>query len=274
MKHTALLFAVPLLVTGCGPKKVDKAPAFDADANSGSDGKRSGAVPIEVNKISPPDEVNFDKQDATDWKSVELRGKAALLEVELHWDSPTSDMNCDIFDGFGTQIATGPGLQPGAQKKTVTAQIDTVPGVYYVRVQAPKKGDGSVYTLEAKWAGAVEEKAPEPVVEKAPPPVKPKEKKEHVKRGPKEFSLDNGVQGRIVSSYREGGSMVLHIDKGSAAGVQVGQTGTVLDGPSGANALDGGTFKVTQVIDDSKCIAKTGLHSTGKNNRVLILTRP
>ncbi len=52
----------------------------------------------------------------------------------------------------------------------------------------------------------------------------------------------------------------------------MGQPGTILDGPSGANALDGGSFKVTEVIDDSKCIAKTGLHSIGKNNRVLILT--
>ncbi len=213
MKHTALVFAISLVAAGCGPKKVDKPPTFDADANSGPDGKRSGAVPIEANKISPPDEVNYDKQDMTDWKSVELRGKPALLEVELHWDNANSDLNVDIFDGFGTQIATGPGLQPGAQKKTVTAQIDTVPGVYYLRVQAPKKGDGSVYTLEAKWAGAVEEppKPPEPVVEKTPPP-KPKEHHEHKPRGPKEFSLDNGVQGRIVSSYREGGSMVLHID--------------------------------------------------------------
>src|SRR5437773_4370605 len=167
MKQTALVFVGTLLVLGCGPKKVDKPPTFDADANSGADGKRSGAVPIEVNKISPPDEVNFDKQDMTDWKSVELRGKAALLEVELHWDNANSDMNVDIFDGFGTQIATGPGLQPGAQKKVVTVQIDQVPGTYFLRVQAPKKGDGSVYTLEAKWQGAVEEPAPSPpVVEK------------------------------------------------------------------------------------------------------------
>jgi hypothetical protein len=33
-----------------------------------------------------------------------------MLEVELHWDNANSDMNIDVFDGFGTQIATGPGL--------------------------------------------------------------------------------------------------------------------------------------------------------------------
>lgn len=274
MKLRAPLFLAVTLVAGCGPKKVDKAPAFDADANSGPDGKRSGAVAIEVNKISAPDEVNYDKQDQTDWKSLELKGKPALLEVELHWDNANSDMSCDVFDGFGTQIATGPGLQPGAQVKKVTVQIDNM-GTYFIRVQAPKKGDGSVYTLEAKWSGAVEEApTPPPVVEKDPPkePVK-KPPKEHHEHASKKFDPENGVQGRIVSSYREGGSMVLHIDKGSAAGVKVGSFGTILDGPTGANALEGGSFSVTQVIDDSKCIAKTGLHSIGHNNRVSINAR-
>ena len=40
--------------------------------------------------------------------------------------------------------------------------------------------------------------------------------------------------------------MVLHIDKGTAAGVHVGQAGAILDGPSGANALEGGAFGYTK----------------------------
>jgi hypothetical protein len=78
------------------------------------------------------------------------------------------------------------------------------------------------------------------------------------------------VQGRVVSFYREGGTSVLHIDKGTAAGVKVGNTGTILDGPTGANALEGGSFRITEVIDDSKCIGKTALHSIGHNTRVSI----
>lgn len=268
----ALLLVLSLGMLGC-PKKPDTRPAVDSDANSGPDGKRTGAVKLEVNKLSAPDEVNFDKADMTDWKMIELKGKPSLLTAILHWDNANSDMNIDIFDGIGTNIASSPGPQPGAQEKHVVAQIDTL-GIYYLRVQAPKAHDGSVYTVEAKWEGGGDE-APKPVVE-APvqervekPKKAPKEHHEHVAHTAK-FDPENGVQGRIVSSYREGASMVLHIDKGSAAGVKVGQAGAILDGPSGANALDGGSFSITSVVDDGKCIGKTSLHSIGKNNRVSI----
>jgi hypothetical protein len=278
----SLLFLAAIAILGCGPKKTDDKPKVDPDANSGPDGKRSGAAAMEVNKLVT-DEVNFDKQDMTDWKMVDLKGKPGLLTVNLHWDNEKSDMNLDVFDAMGTPVATSPGPQPGAQDKKLVVQIDKL-GVYYIRITAPKAHDGSVYTLEAKWD--VEEPPPPVVKEGCDPPCgkhqqceenKCVEKKSkpvsHEPRKPKEFAWETGVQGRIVSSYREGGNMVLHIDKGSAAGIKVGSPGTILDGPSGATALDGGTFKVTEVIDDSKCIAKTGLHSIGRNNRVSIMTR-
>ena len=65
---------------------------------------------------------------------------------------------------------------------------------------------------------------------------------------------------------------MLHIDKGSAAGVQVGQSGKILDGASGESALVGGDFTITSVIDESKSIGKTGLRSIGHNLRVSINT--
>jgi hypothetical protein len=260
---------VTLAVLGC-KKETPKPPPPDPDANSGPDGKRSGATPIEVNKLVT-DEVNFDKQDMTDWKSVELKGKAGLLTVLLHWDNDKSDMNIDAFDAMGTQAATSPGLQPGSQDKKLVVQIDKL-GLYYLRVTAPKAHDGSVYSLEAKWDGEEAPPPPPPAEEK--PEEKPKPKHHEAKpKSPKEVAWENGVQGRVVSSYREGGSMVLHIDKGSAAGIKIGSPGTILDGPTGANPLDGGQFKVTEVIDDSKCIAKTSLHSIGRNTRVSIMTR-
>jgi len=267
-----LLLAASLAVAGCGPKKVDTKPTFDADLNSGPDGKRSGAVAIEVNKLVT-DEVNFDKQDASDWKSVELKGKPGLLEVVLHWDNDKSDMNIDAYDAMGASVASSPGLQPGAQDKKLSVQIDKL-GIYYLKVSAPKAKDGSVYTLEAKWT-VEEAPPPAPPAEEKPAEEKPKPKAHHEAKEhkPKDIAWENGVQGRVVSSYREGGSMVLHIDKGSAAGIKIGSLGTILDGPTGANPLDGGSFKVTEVIDDSKCIGKTGLHSIGRNTRVSIMTR-
>jgi hypothetical protein len=52
----------------------------------------------------------------------------------------------------------------------------------------------------------------------------------------------------------------------------VGNTGTVLDGPAGANPLSGGTFSVIQVLDEKRSVAKTGLKSIGRNIRVSINT--
>jgi hypothetical protein len=254
---------------GCGPKKTDPKPVVDQDKDSGPDGKRSGAAPIEINKLVT-DDVSFDKFDMTDWKSVELKGKPGLLTVNIHWDNDKSDMNVDLFDGFGTQVATSPGPSPGTQDKKLVVQINTL-GVYYIRNQAPKAHDGSVYTVEAQWNDQVEEAPPPEEKPEEKPQPKPKPiAHEHHQRPQKEFLPETGVQGRVVSFYREGGTSVLHIDKGTAAGVKVGNTGTILDGPTGANALEGGSFRITEVIDDSKCIGKTALHSIGHNTRVSI----
>jgi len=268
-----LLFVAAFAVLGCQKKK-DTKPAFDPDANSGPDGKRTGAVPLEVNKISPPDEVNYDKQDMTDWKMVELTGRAGTLAIELHWDNDKSDMNIDVFDAIGNQIANSPGPQPGAVQKKVAIPIESL-GSYYLRVQAPKARDQSVYTLDVKWDGLVEA-APEPPPEepKAEKPKKPKEPKveKPKKANSMERIAETGLQGRIVSSYKESGGMTLHIDKGSAAGVKAGQIGTILDGPNGATPLASGQFKIEQVVDEHKCIGKTSLRSLGRNNRVAIDT--
>jgi hypothetical protein len=95
--------------------------------------------------------------------------------------------------------------------------------------------------------------------------------KPHVKKD-KKWSGEGGLQGRIVSSYRQGSTLVLHLDKGSGANVKVGQAGTILEGPSGETALDGGSFVVTEVIDEARSIAKSSLHSVGHNTRVAINT--
>ncbi len=270
-----LLLALGLVAIGCGPKKLDSKPPPDMDFNSGPDGKRTGAMRIEVNKLTAPDEVNYDKGDQTDWKMVELRGKPGLLTVVLHWDNGNSDMNVDLYDGMGTNIASSPGPQPGAQEKQLLAQIDQ-PAVYFIRVIAPKTHDGSIYTLEVKWD---EPPPPPPKVAEETPVEEPAEKKpkkvhhvehhEHASHAAK-FDPDSGVQGHIVGKAQEGDGLKLFIDKGSAAGVKVGQNGTVLDGPSGATALDGGSFSVIEVKGDNRCVARTSLHSLGKNNRASI----
>jgi hypothetical protein len=64
--------------------------------------------------------------------------------------------------------------------------------------------------------------------------------------------------------------LTLHIDKGSAAGVKVGMSGTVLVGPAGEAPLAGGGFRVVQVLDEGKSVARSSLLSLGRNTRVMI----
>ena len=211
-----------------------------------------------------------------DWKKVELKGKPAILNVKLVWQTATSDLNVDLYNAKLEQLAASPAPAPGKTGKDLAWDVTEL-GVYYIRIQAAKRGDASVYTVTADWQG---EEAPPPLPPPdvpLPPPVV-EVKKPHVHHDPtapkvKRVHPDSGVQGRIVSAYKEGSSMVLHIDKGSQAGIKVGDVGTILEGPSGADALAGGTFEVTQVIDENHCVAKTSLKSVGRNTRVAINTK-
>jgi hypothetical protein len=261
----------------CGPKTGAKTPKdnFDADANSGPDGKRSTAIQLPVNKPHT-DEVNYVNQDRTDWYVVELKGKPAqpVLTAIINWDNANSDVNLDVFDAFGAQIAASPVRGKGEKQKKLFVPIDN-PGTYYIRVTAPSKADGTVYTMEAQWqeppAVAVTPVAPPPP---APEPMAEPEKPKHRSHEPREPREPKGsgetIQARVVSSYREGASLMMYIDKGSAAGIRPGDTGQVLEGSGGEEPLDGGNFRIVKVIDANKSIGQASLRSLGKNNRVAI----
>jgi hypothetical protein len=246
---------------------------FDADAKSGADAKRSGAQKLEVNKPHT-DEVSYTNQDKTDWYQVDLRGKAGVLTTLIHWDNDQSDVRIDVFDEFGQQIAASPVRDKGAKQKKLLTQIDR-PGTYYVRVSAPTKVDGTVYTMEAKWdqPPPAQVAATEPPTNEPPMPLtedKPKRRAPREPREPREKPASESVPGRILTSYREGSGLVIYIDKGSHDGVHQGTTGTILDSDT-ENPLSGGDIKVTKIIDANKCMATTTLRSLGsKNNRVTL----
>ncbi len=254
---------------GCHGETKSTTPAEDPDRASGADRQRSGAVAMPVQR-PVTDEVSWAKGDATDWKSLQLDGKPGLLEVRLHWDNANADLLVDVFDGQGTQIASSPGLQPGSVEKRITVEIPA-PGLYFVRVSAHGKDDASVYTLEASWDGGpttappvASNDTPDASVaatDENPPPTE---------NPPAEEDDDRGLQGRIVSAYREGGQLVIHLDKGSAAGVAVGKRGAILEGPSGTEHVAGGSFTVTQVVDEKRSIAKSDLKTVGRNTRVIL----
>jgi hypothetical protein len=261
-----------LVFAACGPKSGSKTPkdTIDADARSGPDSKRSSAQKLETNKPHT-DEVSYANQDKTDWYEVELRGQAGVLTTLINWDNANSDVNIDVFDAFGAQIAASPVRGKGEKNKKLFTQIDK-PGTYYVRVTAPTKADGTVYTMEAQWQepAAVAVTTPPPRDEPPPPDEKPKHHATHEPREPREKPAGETIQARVVSAYREGAALMMYIDKGSAAGIKPGDTGVVLSGSGGEDALDGGGFKVIKVIDANKCVGSASMRSLGKNNRVAI----
>ncbi len=262
-----------LAIAACGPKSGGKTPKdnFDADARSGPDQKRSTAQKIDLNKPHT-DEVSYQNQDKTDWYEVDLKGQAGVLTTLINWDNANSDVNIDVFDAFGAQIAASPVRGKGEKNKKLFTQIDK-PGTYYIRVTAPTRTDGTVYTMEAQWQepSAVVVTPPPPREDTPPPEEKPKHHATpHEPREPHEKPAGETIQARVVSAYREGAALMLYIDKGSAAGIRPGDSGVVLSGAGGEDALDGGNFKVLKVIDANKCVGSASMRSLGKNNRVAI----
>ena len=266
-----LLCIALLTFAACGPKPASKTPKdnFDADARSGPDGKRSSAQALTLNKPHT-DDVSYQNQDRTDWYVVELKGKPGVLTTIINWDNDNSDVNIDVFDSFGAQIAASPVRGKGEKQKKLFTQIDK-PGTYYVRVTAPTKTDGTVYTMEAQWEEppAMAER-PLPPPDEPPVEEKPKHVRTHEPREPREKPSGETVEARVVSAYREGPSLMMYIDKGSAAGIKVGNEGVVLQGSGGEDPLDGGNFKIVKVIDANKSVGAASIRSLGKNNRVAI----
>ena len=84
----------------------------------------------------------------------------------------------------------------------------------------------------------------------------------------------NHPRARIVSSYRDDdGSLKLYLDRGSASNVRAGQKGQVLFRPEGDVGLAGGEFRIIQVVDATKSIARIshGMANLGnKNTRCVI----
>ena len=142
--------------------------------------------------------------------------------MNLHWDDTQSELDLGIFDHTGEKLLLAPAT-PGQEKSVELSPIE--PGRYYVRVRAVESSDDSPYALVARWS-AITTPAPDPeptaVPEKEPPKVGGG------------GSRPVTIPGRVVQSFPENGALILHIDKGSAAGVRVGTILNVLEGPSGS----------------------------------------
>lgn len=279
-----LLAATLLLGAGaCNKKNTVKKEKQgpDPDSNSGPDAKRGGAKVLQARRdanesyrliFTDTDSVSWPKLLRTKWKRFELAtpGAQNILDCQLNIDTTGMDLNIDIFNSIGTQIGFSPGPAPNKVKK-LAVPIEEL-GTYFVRVQAAQGKDESDFTVFCAWDERVAE--PEPVVpDKPDKPDRPKRprppKVEKDKPDTLEERLARGIEGRILQAYREGGVMKLNLDKGSAARIGAGTEGQILVGKSGLEPLDGGSFRVVRVIDETRCVAESNVRSVGKNNRVV-----
>lgn len=264
------LLAAGLVLSVGGACKKDVKKNYngpDPDTNSGPEAKRGGAKPMEINKPET-DSVSWPKLLRTKWKRLEIanNGVQPILDCELRIDNTGADLNIDVFNSLGTQIGFTPGPAPNKLKK-LAVQIDEL-GTYFVRVQAAQPKDESDFSVICKWDELQQTaEAPKPVRHGKRPP-KPDAP---VKEETLEEKAEKGTEGRVVTAFRDGDKMQLLIDKGAAAGVRVGTEGTVLQGKSGRQPLDGATFRVTKVLDDGKCQGETGARSLGKGNNRIVL---
>jgi hypothetical protein len=297
-----LLFALPLSFGGCAALTSAKGAADDAkgqkdsatsavkdekDKAKGGDGKGGGgdaAGPTRLEatdgQINMPisDKIDFAKKKQNDWRKFTLAGKPGQFATfELHWDEETANLEIDVFDKFGVNVGKSPRRIEGQSSKKVLLRIDD-PGLYYVRVSGGSKADNSIYTMMVKYNGPVVAAAaatpapapapgpgPAPAPAPAPAPCPPGQ---NCPTPPD----PNKVYGSIVSITREGSTVTLYLDKGSADQLRTGMLGTILDGPEGDKPFEGGSFSIAQVVGGSKSIAKSSTlqKPLGKNKRIVV----
>ena len=223
---------------------------------SGPDSKRSSAQQLDVNKPHT-DEVSYMNQDKTDWYQVELKGKSGVLDHAHQLGQRNSDINIDVFDAFGAQIAASPVRGKGEKQKKLFTQIDK-PGTYFMRVTAPAQGRRHGLHDGGAVAGARRRSWPPPI---APPPpaadrgeaAKPRARAAAAARDAREAGRrdDPGARGSRLSRGRQPHDVHR---QGLGGGHQAGRLGHGAAGSGGEDPLDGGSFKIVKVIDANKCV--------------------
>jgi hypothetical protein len=224
------------------------------------------------------DKIDVKKAKQNDWRKFQLLGKSGYATFELHWDEEGANLSIDVFDKFGVNIGKSPRRIEGQSEKKILLKIDD-PGLYYVRVSGPQKTDSSIYTMMVKWKGpaappatAAAAPAPAPAPAAGGAPAAPAPAPCTPGPGCVTAPDPNKVYGSIVSMVREGSTVTLYLDKGSADQLHAGMMGMILDGPEGDKPFEGGSFSIAQVVGGSKSIAKSSTlqKPIGKNKRIVV----
>jgi hypothetical protein len=259
---SAILFTT--VGTGCLKNIPHQGPGRDPDTNSGLDARRGGARLIYINRAET-DSVSWPRLLRTKWKRIDINvpGVQNILDCELRIDNTGADVNIDVFNSLGTQIGFSPGPAPNKLKK-LGVQLDEF-GTYFIRLQAAQPRDESDLSVLCEWEEQAAPPEPAPVkVKKGPLPPKPPVTAGHGEKG---------TEGRIMQSFREGDKTILHLDKGSDAGVRQDTEGIVLAGKSGREPLAGGNIRIVKVIDGTRSVAESTVKSIGRNNRMVLFLK-
>jgi hypothetical protein len=244
------------------------------DDSSGDDDDRLKAKEA---AITPPlnDSLNAKKKDYQDWRKFNLEGKPGVATFELFWDNEEANVEIDVFNMNGEPVGKSPPRMEGQSSKRILLQVDTL-GIYYVRTRLAKNKGDSIYTVNVKWKGPpppAKIDSPVPPAGPQPVPVPPTGvgPPTGVEVPPSLLTDPNKLLANIISAYRDNGGWVLYLDKVKAGKVHAGQTGVILVGADGEALLQDGTITISQVVDDTKSIARCNLRQPpGKNKRVVI----
>jgi hypothetical protein len=250
---------------------VGSSAAAEGAGDPDNDGARAQAKDGHIN-VAVTDEVDPAKNDKADWRVFHLTGRSGFATVVLHWDEPSANLDVDLYDEMGANIAASPQRGPAPAKKLL-ASIDQ-PGTYYLKISS--QGGASVYTFMFKWAGGeARGAAAAPSFGQVPPPAVPSGGGSGPPAPSAAAEDPTHPRARIVQSYRDDdGQLVLYLDKGSGANIKAGATGLILEGADGDKPLDGGDFRITKVVDATHSVAKGHLATVGKNRRCVINLAP
>lgn len=267
--------------TAAAKDEKDKAKGDKGGAGGGGE-TPAGPTRLEATdgQINMPisDKIDVKKGKQNDWRKFTLVGKPGYATFELHWDEEAANLSIDVFDKFGVNIGKSPRRIEGQSEKKILLKIDD-PGLYYVRVSGPQKTDSSIYTMMVKWKGPAAPPAQASTAPAAAPAPAPTGAAPAAAPAPCPPGQNcpaapdpNKLYGSIVSMVREGSTVTLYLDKGSADQLHAGMTGTILDGPEGDKPFEGGSFSISQVVGSSKSIARstTLQKPLGKNKRIVI----
>lgn len=253
------------------PSDTGPVPESEADSRSGADGVAQGALamqdesiedsPFPVRVYESRGDVSWPARQRTRWRIVQFRDEPldadTPLRCELSYRPESASLRLDAFAESGALLPEHHEISPGHYVSEVFLDKQ-VPVL--VRIRAERPQDAASFTLRCGLHYRDQ----------------PEYRGHHgYRRGFRPEPEDpyaKALEGRIVSFEKKGGMLLVLLDKGSNAGIKVGQHGAVLEGKSGREPLEGGDFQVREVTE-STCVVEARVRSLGKNRRVVFFDK-